>query len=118
MSGPADMRIDSKGKYYTKIVSTQQLEVLMRLNSGEMLQGMVHIRPNRRLSDEMNDEHPFISVTSAVLTQNGNELYRTAFVAINRGLIEWVIPVQAIGQGDDHLDESTEGEYSDERPNP
>lgn len=105
MNNPTDLRIDSKGKYYTKIVSTQQLRVIMQMNSGETLQGILHIRPNRRLSDEMNDDSPFLSVTGAVISRGEQELYRTAYVAINRDRIAWVLPVEAIGQGDEHLDD-------------
>ncbi len=58
------MRIDSKGKYYTKIVSTNRLEVILHLNSGMIIQGAVHIRSDQRLSDELNDIQPFLSVTA------------------------------------------------------
>lgn len=107
------MRIDSKGKYYTKVVSTQSLDVLVRLTSGEVIQGEIHVRPDHRLSDEMNDEHRFVSITNAVVTMNGEELYRTAFITINRLNVCWVIPAQAIGERDDHEDEEEVTELED-----
>jgi hypothetical protein len=102
------MRVDSKGKYYTKIVSTQPLDVVLRLTTGEMIWGTVHIRPEHRLSDELNAEAGFISVTGASVFLNDVELYQTAFAAVSRQAIQWIIPVQAIGEADDSADEEIE----------
>ena len=102
----SQMRIDSKGKYYTRIVSTQPLEVLLRLASGELVRGSIHVRPDRRLSDEMNDEqHPFVSITGAVVSRDEVELYQVSFIAINRREVQWVIPAQAIGESSEDLED-------------
>lgn len=101
--GSVSMRIDSKGKYFTKVVSTQTLEVLLRLSTGELIQGQVHVRPDRRLSDEMNDDLAFLSVTEArVLGEDGEEKYRTSYMSVSRKGIVWAIPAQAVNQHSDH----------------
>ena len=103
------LRIDAKGKYYTKVVSTQTLEVIMRLGTGEVVRGSVHVRPEHRLSDMMNDGQPFLSLTGATVTLNGEEMYRTAYIAINRREVQWVTPVQAMGtEMDDERDDDSE----------
>ncbi|MGH2543996.1 MAG: DUF6812 domain-containing protein [Ardenticatenaceae bacterium] len=94
------IRIDGKGKYYTKVVSTNRLEVVMHLRTGELIRGLVHLRPDHRLSDELNDDSPFLSVTDAVVTRDDAVVYATSYLAVHRGAIAWVIPRQAIDQTD------------------
>lgn len=101
---PGDLRIDSKGKYYTKVVSTQELEVIVQLRSGQTIEGSIHVHPDRRLSDEMNDDSRFLSVTGAVVSQEGQELYRTSYISVNRAAIQWVIPTRAVGEPVEALD--------------
>lgn len=92
------IRIDRKGKYYTSVVSTNRLRVLLRLVSGELVEGHVHVRPNYRLSDELNDDNQFISITGVQLSIDGKLLYESSFIAVHRQAIQWVIPQEAIGQ--------------------
>jgi hypothetical protein len=103
------VRIDAKGKYYTKVVSTQTLAIIMRLNTGETVHGFIHVRPEHRLSDMMNDEQAFISLTDAIVSMGEEELYHTSFLCINRLGVQWVTPVQAIGES--HEDDSDEHEH-------
>ncbi len=98
-------RIDSKGKYYTKIVSTKRLKVVIRLTTGETVTGHIHVRPEKRLSDELNSDQPYISVTGAVLTRDSEILYETAFISLNRQAIMWVLPQQAIGEAEEDEEE-------------
>lgn len=94
-------RIDSKGKYYTKIVSTTRLKVIVRLTTGETVTGHIHVRPEKRLSDELNNDQPYISLTGTVLASDGETLYESAYLALNRQSIVWVLPEQAIGELED-----------------
>lgn len=102
MSSPMiPTRIDSKGKYYTKIVSTTPLKVVIRLTTGETVTGHIHVRPEKRLSDELNTDQSYISVTGVTLKREGETLYESAYLALNRQSIAWVLPEQAIGQAED-----------------
>lgn len=101
------IRIDRKGKYYTTVVSTTRLRVLLRLTSGELVEGRVHVRPNHRLSDELNDDNDFISVTGATISLDGKPLYETAYIAIHRRAIQWVVPSEAIDQPEDEDEEES-----------
>ena len=101
-----DLRIDSKGKYYTKLVSTQQLRVRLRLLSGELVEGDIHIRPERRLSDELNESATAtLSFTNACVMLPDGGSFDSAYLAVPRHALSWVVPMEAIGQDEAHLDE-------------
>ncbi|HYN87586.1 MAG TPA: hypothetical protein VER55_03600 [Ardenticatenaceae bacterium] len=92
------MRIDSKGKYYTTRVSTELLEVLVETARGQV-RGFLHVRPDRRLSDELNGEQQFLAITDATVTDPaGATLYRTGFLALNKNEVVWVVPANAVKQ--------------------
>lgn len=97
--GSLPVRIDRKGKYYTKIVSTSRLVVQIHLRSGEDVFGSMHLRSGTRLSDELNDDKViFLSITNAAVKRGEDLLYETSYIALNRAAIEWVVPQQAIGE--------------------
>ncbi len=96
----AEVRIDAKGKYYTDRVTTQTLEVFAITRTGT-IRGMMHIHPGHRLSDELNSERLFIALTDATVPgPDGNELH-VGFVAVNKSQLVWVIPVEAVRQGEE-----------------
>lgn len=96
------MRIDSKGKYYTKIVTTEPLEIVARVASGELVEGSVHIPQDRRLSDVLNEETPFLSLTSVTVRGAEAVHYEVGYLAVRRTAIQWVLPASAIGDRDSH----------------
>jgi hypothetical protein len=58
------------------------------------IRGFVHIRIGERLSDEINRDTLFLPVTNAeVSSLDGELLYITDFMAVNRQQIIWVMPV-------------------------
>lgn len=96
------MRIDSKGKYYTARVSTEELDVLLLTREG-LIEGRIHIHPDRRLSDELNNVNmQFLAITDATVRDPaGSLLYKTHFLALNKNSIVWVIPNDAVESEDD-----------------
>jgi hypothetical protein len=105
------MRIDSKGKYYTPRITTEELHVLILTNAG-VIDGHVHIHPGRRLSDEFNDELPFIAITEASIhDKDGAVVHQAHFISLNKREVIWVIPVDALhdGSNPDNGDSSNEG---------
>lgn len=96
------MRIDSKGKYYTKIVTTEPLDVVARVASGELIEGSVHIPQDRRLSDVLNEDTPFISLTSVTVRGADGLNYEVGYLAVRRNSLQWVLPASAIGDRDSH----------------
>lgn len=94
-----EVRIDAKGKYYTDKVTTQTLEVLA-VTPGGTIRGMIHIHPGQRLSDELNSDRTFIALTDATVPgPNGGEL-QVEFVAVNKRQVLWVVPVEAVQEGE------------------
>ncbi|TAK11025.1 MAG: hypothetical protein EPO32_13410 [Anaerolineae bacterium] len=83
---------DDKGKIFTEVVS-KKLEAVVIQTTLNRIEGDVHIRPDERLKDELNHAEPFLAITDAIIYDlNGVEIRRTAFVAVNRGAIQWVTP--------------------------
>ncbi|MDD2695318.1 MAG: hypothetical protein PHD58_05305 [Anaerolineales bacterium] len=85
------LHFDEKGKYYTQVISKRMMSVLIQTRR-EFIRGEVHVRTDYRLKDELNEQEQFIAITNAtVYDSNQVELYRTKFLALNRGQIVWVI---------------------------
>lgn len=90
------LHFDEKGKYYTQVISKRMMSVLIQTRR-EFIRGEVHVRTDYRLKDELNEQEQFIAITNAtVYDSNQVELYRTKFLALNRGQIVWVIPEEEI----------------------
>jgi hypothetical protein len=84
---------EEKGKIYTEIVTKAPIEVLIQ-TSQQLIRGMVHIRPQDRLKEELDKQEIFLAITDAVVVdENGIEKYQTNFIAINRSHIIWIIPI-------------------------
>ena len=85
-------RHDRKGKFYTDQVTKDKIRVTIQ-TVVNLLQGYVHIRPDQRLKDGLNDDPQFIAVTDGkVLNSEGEELYRFDFLALNIDQVVWVLP--------------------------
>ena len=85
-------RYDDKGKYFTNIVTKEPFSVYIQ-TSDSQIQGMVHIRSDHRLKDEMNEQEQFVAVTDAqVFDHSGNLKYKSRFMLVNRDQVIWIIP--------------------------
>ncbi len=83
---------DDKGKIFTDVVSKEPIEVIVQTTS-QRIEGSLHIRPGERLKDELNHQDRFVAVTDAVVMDaNGQDLYRTELLLVNREAIVWVLP--------------------------
>ncbi len=83
---------DDKGKYFTEVVSTQTQPVIIQTRAHR-IEGLVHIPPQERLKDILNEKEHFLAVTEAVVFgSDGTELYRSEFLLVNRDTIVWLIP--------------------------
>ena len=93
---------EEKGKIFTDVVTKQPVEALIQ-TTQHLIQGFIHIRPQERLKDEINQNESFLAVTSAKIFNNqGNVLYRSNFVAINRGHIIWLLPIRDMEPDEEH----------------
>ena len=92
------VEIDDRGKRFTEQVHKIPTRVVIQTTHGR-IEGMVHVHPEHRLSDELNQPTPFVAVTSATISEpEGNR--SVPFVAVARNHVLWVIPVE--GSGESH----------------
>ena len=83
---------ENRGKYFTEVVPKESVAVIIQTTS-QHIHGNFHARFDNRLKDELNAAtEKFIAVTDVtIFTQDGTELYRSDFMALNRDEIVWLI---------------------------
>lgn len=84
---------EEKGKIFTQVVTKEPVDVIIQTNTHR-IQGKLHIRPEDRLKDELDNCTQFLAVTNAqVFDVNGQgKPTRTSFMAVNITSVVWVIP--------------------------
>ena len=56
------IRFDDKGKFFTDVVSKEFVPVVVQTVTN-LVRGMLHIRPQERLTDEINRSGQFFAIT-------------------------------------------------------
>ncbi len=83
---------EDKGKIFTNIVTKKPVEVHIQ-TSIHRIHGYVHVRPDDRIKDEINQNERFLAVTDAtIFSLTGEEILKTDFLAVNREQIIWMFP--------------------------
>ena len=86
-------QFDDKGKIFTQVISKKPYTVIIQ-TTHQTIRGTIHVRPTERVIDEINNSAKFIAVTEAsVMDPDGNLLYESNFVTLNRDQIIWLLPV-------------------------
>ncbi len=89
---------DEKGKFFTKLVTKQPVSAEIQL-AEYRISGKIHVRPDERLKNELDQQEPFLAITDATIYDKQNKLlFTTTFMAVNRKHILWIVP-QEDGQG-------------------
>jgi hypothetical protein len=90
------VRIDMNGKIFTDIIRKDEVPALIQ-TSTHLIHGNLFIRPENRIKDEFNQEKDmFVAITNAeVFGVNGQVLYRSEFLTINKTYIIWIRPDEA-----------------------
>jgi hypothetical protein len=84
---------DEKGKYYTDVITKDVIQTQIQ-TATHLIRGNVHVRKGDRLSDEINAANVFLAVTNAeIFNLQGECLYTCKFLAVNRGQIVWLMPM-------------------------
>jgi hypothetical protein len=92
MIKPMSTHYDEKGKFFTEVVSKEQVTVYIRTRNQRIF-GKLHVRYGGRVKDELNESDQFLAITDAqVLSLTGEIESRCSFMALNRHEIIWVIP--------------------------
>jgi hypothetical protein len=93
---------DEKGKYYTDIVKKMPVSATIQ-TSAHLVRGFVHVRQGERLKNELERDERFLAVTDArICGADDKVLFTTAFMAIQRSQIVWIMPAE----GDEQENES------------
>jgi hypothetical protein len=90
------LEYDEKGKIFTDIITKDRVLSHIQTQTG-YIRGHVHVRTDDRLSDELNLDYRFLAVTEAeIYNPNGEMLYSSDFLAVNREHIVWVMPINEL----------------------
>ncbi len=75
---------EEKGKIFTQVVSKQPNDVVIQTATNQ-IHGKIHIRPEDRLKDELDETSHFLAVTDASIFDPSGErlILKTGFVAVN-----------------------------------
>jgi hypothetical protein len=93
------LEFDEKGKYYTDVI-TKDVVLCQIQTTTHRIRGNVHVRKGERLSDEINQSNLFLAVTSAeIFSLEGEIVYKSDFLAINREHIVWLMPIEEYQDG-------------------
>jgi len=92
------IHFDDKGKFFTDVVSKETVPVIIQTEAGRV-HGKIHIRPDERLKDSINQSEQFFAVTEATIYDlNDKQIYRTDFLAVHREHIIWLLPEDQLMQ--------------------
>ena len=83
---------DERGKIFTRVINKIPVNVVIQTTT-QLIYGKIHVRPEERLSDELNREGNFLPVTNIVIYgSEGQILYEANFLLITRAQIIWILP--------------------------
>lgn len=88
------MSIDynEKGKIFTEVVTKIPVFVTIQTTTHR-IRGRLHVRRDQRVKDELDRDENFLALTeAAVFNADGNVLYESPFLAVQRANIVWVMP--------------------------
>ena len=87
-----------RGKYFTDVVRKRPLRARLR-TLDDVIEGTIHIDPEKRTLDELNEQTGFLAVTEAVIQASGEKI-SADFIALNKSQIVWVQPLDELGDND------------------
>jgi hypothetical protein len=90
---------DEKGKIFTDIISKIAVYATIQTTT-HMMRGQIHVRRDQRIKDELDQNEKFLPLTDvSVLGPDGQALFQSPFLAVQRSHIIWVIPEQEPDEG-------------------
>jgi hypothetical protein len=84
-------QFEEKGKIFSNVITKKPIKVHIQTTT-HMISGKVHIRPDDRLKDELNQTESFLAVTDAIIYEHTDKSqYFCSFLAVNRSQIVWIL---------------------------
>ena len=75
------VRFDKKGMYYTEKVTKDKIKVTIQ-TVVDKLSGYLHVQPDKRLKDDLNDSSGFLALTNGIAHNPlGEEIHSFDFLA-------------------------------------
>ena len=91
-------QFEEKGKIFTNVISKNPIEVIIQTTTHR-IRAKLHVRPEGRIKDEMDVPEEFLALTEATIYENnGQQLYASTFLTVNRSAIVWLIPAEELKQ--------------------
>jgi hypothetical protein len=91
---------DANGKIFTNVISKITKNVIIQ-TSENLIKGKLHVRPNTRMMDEINQTQHFLAITEATIYNHiGTVLFITNFLAVNIDQVIWMIPQDDLNTGE------------------
>ena len=91
---------DNKGKYYTNVIQKVPVPAMVQTTTN-LIRGLIHVRHDERLKDELENKEEFIAVTEvSVCDASGKVIYSGPFLAVQKKQIVWVMPLSEEHKGD------------------
>jgi hypothetical protein len=86
-------RVDDKGKFFTAHVTKLRLPVTACIGNW-LVEGIVHLKSDNRLKDELNDNEAFIAITQARVWASGTSkpVYEPEVLIVHKNEIAWIFP--------------------------
>jgi hypothetical protein len=91
------IQFDPKGKHFTEVVAKIPQAVVIETTRGR-IRGTIHVHPDHRLLDELNEEQAFVAITEAEIELPEGNL-RASFVAVGKAELVWITPVEELSGG-------------------
>ena len=99
---PMTIEYDDKGKYYTNVIQKLPVPCMVQTTSN-LIRGLIHVRHDERLKDELESNEQYIAVTEvSVCDAQGKVIYSGPFLAVQKSQIVWIMPLneeQKMGNG-------------------
>lgn len=97
--GIMTIEYDDKGKYFTDIVTKVAVPATVQTTT-HLLRGKIHVRMDQRFKDELDVNEQFLAITDvSILGADGQVVFQSAFLAVQRSQIVWVMPEQNKQEG-------------------
>ncbi|MCX8023903.1 MAG: hypothetical protein N3A60_01735 [Thermanaerothrix sp.] len=90
-------QFDEKGKFFTRVITKRPVNVVIQTPTHR-IHGQVHVRPDERLKDELDQTGAFLAVTEATVYDVSGEqvILRTRFLALQVQQIIWITPLEEL----------------------
>ena len=86
------IEFDDNGKIYTDIIRKTPIPVMIQTITHR-IHVNIHVKQDQRIKDELDTTENFIAITDALIyASDGQILYQTNFIAVQRDEIIWVMP--------------------------